>query len=161
MPHLALPQKQMTKEKLAQWLTENSIEQKTHEENVDYTEEEIAQFEHQSSLASRAIDRLTAILDTFKDAINHGVGEPTNYTIPETKGMKTLKENREFADSNIERGYAIVPTQLYGVPCTSNGKICFFDILGEHWEQYDYKMNPFQEEKYGSPLFKQEENLID
>lgn len=158
--HLALPQKQMTKEQLAQWLTENRIEEKCHEEHVDYTDAEIAEFEHQSSLASRAIDRLTIIAESFKKALNEGTVEPQNFTVPETKGLKVLKANREYADGQIERGYQIVPTQLYGLPCTANGKICFFDIMGEHWEQYDYKMNPFQEEKYGSPLFKEEEPLI-
>lgn len=159
--HIALPQKQMTKENLGKWLTENSIEIKQHEEHMDYTDAEIAQFEHESSLASRAIDRLTDLLDSFKSAVNEGNLEPQEFTVPETKGLKVIKANREFADSNIERGYQIIPTQLYGIPCTSNSKVCFFDIIGEHWEQYDYKFNPFQEEKYGSPLFKDEENLLD
>lgn len=156
--HLALPQKTMTKENLAKWLTENRIEEKTHEEKIDYTKEEIAAFEHDSSVASRAIDRLQDLLDSFKGLINDGNVDPKDFTVPETKGLKVLKANREYADGQIEKGYRVEPTQLYGVPCTSNGKVCFFDIEGEHWEQYDYKFNPFQEEKYGSPLFKEEED---
>lgn len=158
--HLALPQNTMTKENLAKWITENSIEQKTHEEHVDYTDAEIAQFEHESSLASRAIDRLSDIMDKFKSAINDGTPEPRDFTVPETKGLKVLKANREFADGQIEIGYRVVPTQLYGIPHGATSKIVFFDIEAGHWEQYDYRMNPFQMEKYGSPLFKEEENLL-
>jgi len=111
-------------------------------------------------VASRAIDRLTDLLDGFKSAVNDGNLEPRDFTVPETKGLKVLKANREFADGQIEIGYKVLPTQLYGIPCNNNGKICFFDIESSHWEQYDYKMNPFQEEKYGSPLFKEEEPLV-
>lgn len=160
MSHYALPQKTMTPENLAKWITENKVEDKVHEEKVDYTDAEIAEFEHQSSLASRAIDRLSDIMDKFKSAINDGTPEPRDFTVPETKGLKVLKANREFADGQIEIGHRIIPTQLYGLPCTQNGKICFFDAEGRHWEEYDHKMNPFQEEKYGSPLFKEEEPLI-
>jgi len=158
--HLALPTKTMTKENLAQWITENSIEQKSHEEHVEYTAEEIAAFEHESSLASRAIDRLTDLLDSFKQCVNEGNLEPRDFTVPETKGLKVLKANREFADGQIEIGYRVIPTQLYGIPHGATSKICFFDIESGHWEQYDYKMNPFQMEKYGSPLFKDEESLL-
>ncbi len=158
--HLALPQKQMTKENLAKWLTENSIETKTHEEHIDYTAEEIAEFEHQSSLASRAIDRLTELLTDFKECVNEGNMSPRDFTVPETKGLKVLKANREFADGQIELGYHVLPTQLYGIPYGASSKIVFFDIESSHWEQYDYRMNPFQMEKYGSPLFKEEEDKI-
>lgn len=158
--HLALPQKTMTKENLAKWLTENSIESKVHEEKVDYTKEEIAAFEHDSSVASRAIDRLQDLLDSFKSAVNDGNLEPKDFTVPETKGLKVLKANREFADGQIEIGHRIIPTDLYGIPCSSNGKICFFDIEANHFEQHDYKMNPFQQEKYGAPLFTEEEPLV-
>jgi len=151
----------MTKENLAKWLTENAIEQKTHEEHVDYTEAEIAEFEHQSSLASRAIDRLNDIAEKFNKALKEGIVEPQDFTIPETKGLKVLKANREFADGQIELGYRVVPTQLYGIPYAATSKIVFFDIESAHWEQYDYKMNPFQEEKYGTPLFKEEDSLLD
>ena len=158
--HLALPNKTMTKENLAQWITENTEEKKTHEEKVDYTAEEITAFEHQSSLASRAIDRLSDIVDRFNKAVKKGVMEPVSFTVPETKGLEVLKENRAHADSEIEKGYRIIPTQLYGVPYATTSKVVFFDIEGNHWEQYDYKFNPFQEEKYGTPLFNQEEPLV-
>jgi hypothetical protein len=161
MSHLALPQKTMTKENLAKWLTENTEEKKLHEEKVDYTAQEIIAFEHQSSLASRAIDRLTEIAEKFKKAMNEGVMIPETFTVPETKGLKILKENRAFADGEIEKGYRIIPTQLYGVPYAATSKVVFFDIEGNHFEQHDYKFNPFQEEKYGTPLFKDEENLLD
>lgn len=159
MSHLALPQKTLTPEKLGAWIADNAIENKEHEEKIDYTEAEIAEFEHQSSVASRAIDRLTELLDSFKKLVTEGNMEPKDFTVPETKGLKVLKANREYADGQIELGYRIVPTQLFGLPCQNNGKICFFDVTGAHWEQYDYKMNPFQEEKYGAPLFKEEQDL--
>ncbi len=150
--HLALPQT-MTPENLGAWIETNNIEKKNHEERFDLTAAEISAFEHNSSVASRAIDKLNGQLDYFKTLLKEGVQETVTVKVEPTQGLKVLQANREYADEQIERGYRTENTELYGIPYAGTKKICFFDIEGSHFEQYDYKMNPFQVEKYGQPLF--------
>lgn len=163
MRHAALPQT-LTIENLAVWIKENNIETKVHEEKFLLTEQEIAAFEHDSSVASREIDKLTKVKDKFMEYLkkgtpcldpDNGVFEEIPITIPGTKGIDILKANREYADAQIELGYRTENTQLYGIPYPENRKILFFDIEGNHWEQYNYGMNPIQIQKYGQPLFEE------
>lgn len=149
--HISLPQS-MTPEKLGQWLTMNAIENKQHEESFDLTEDEIRNFEHTSSVSSRAMDDLEALKDKFMSFLKDGTQEPTDVTIPPTKGLKALQANREFADAQIKLGVRVEITELYAIPCPENKKICFFDIEGNHFEQHDYRMNPGQMQKYDKPL---------
>ena len=150
--HIALPQT-MTVENLAAWIETNNIEKKMHEERFDLTETEIAAYEHDSSVASRAIDKLQSQLEHFKGLLKDGITESASVLIEPTVGLKILQANREFADQQIELGYRTENTELYGIPYGETKKILFFDIEGQHFEQYDYKMNPFQVEKYSKPLF--------
>ena len=57
MIHAYLPQT-LTPENLAIYIKKNSIEQRSHIEEIDLTPEEIAEFEHRSSAANRALDKL-------------------------------------------------------------------------------------------------------
>ena len=50
MLHVILPST-LTKENLASWLVENSIEKKIHVESKDLTADDISEFEHKSSAA--------------------------------------------------------------------------------------------------------------
>lgn len=157
--HLCLPQT-MTAENLGAWIADNNIEKKMHEEKYDLTPEEIAGFEHDSSAASREIDKLDKVKDTFMKLYKKGtdfdidkeIFLPATVVIPGTKGVEILSANREFADAQITLGYRTELTQLYGIPYPETKKIIFVDITGGHWENYDYKMNPPQLEKYGKPL---------
>lgn len=151
--HLALPQKGMTPEELGTWIVDNNIETRIHEEKIDYTPEEIAAFEHNSASASIAERKLTELLNAFKEQIMEGCQEEQKFSIEPTKGIKVHKANREYADKQIDLGYHTDSTTLYGIPYAATKKIIFVDVEGNHWEQYDYKMNPYQIEKYTSPLF--------
>jgi hypothetical protein len=151
--HLVLPQKGMTPEELGAWIVDNNIETRIHEEKIDYTTEEIAAFEHDSAAASIAERKLVDLLASFKEPLTEGCQEEKKFTIEPTKGTKVIKANREYADKQIEKGYRMDLTTLYGLPYPTTKKIIFVDIEGNHWQQYDYKMNPFQLEKYTSPLF--------
>lgn len=163
MLHRALPQT-MTKENLAIWIKGSNIETRVHEEKFDLTEVEIASFEHDSSVASREIDRLLNVKDAFNHTLKKGtlcidvekqVYEDVTVVIPGTKGIEVLQSNREYADAQIVKGYRTENTQLYGIPYPETKKILFFDIEGGRWEQYDYQMNPIQVQKYGQPLFEE------
>lgn len=149
--HLCLPQT-MTKENLAKWITENQIDMRMHEEKFDLTKEEIQDFEHNSSLASRAMDELNGIKDGFMERLKEGTEDPIDFTIPPTKGLKALQANREFADAQIKLGHRVVSTQLYAIPYPETKKILFFDVEGNIWEEYSRAMNPNQLQKYDKPL---------
>lgn len=154
MLHLCLPQA-MTAESLAVWIETNQIEKKTHEERFDLTEKEIAAFEHASSVASRAIDKIEGQLAYIKGLLKDGITETVPIKIEPTPGLKILNANREYADQQIELGYRTETTDVYGIPYPETKKIVFVDIEGNHYEQHDYRMNPHQIEKYGQPLFEQ------
>lgn len=159
--HPALPQTK-TKNDLGVWIKEHSEEARQHEEKVQYTEEELAEWKHKSAIASIEIEKLDALKKQFTNTLKkgtfcsdpqNGIYEPAHITIPGTKGLEILEANRSHASLQITNGYHTEITQLYGIPYAPSKKICFFDVEGNHWEQYDFLMNPYQMEKFGSPLF--------
>lgn len=154
--HPALPQTK-TQNELGAWIADNSIEPRTHEEKVNYTEKEIAEWKSRSALISIEIDKLEGVKETFMSFLKKGtpfdqvkeIFEDQRVIIPGTKGIDKLKENREHAGLQITNGFHIVSTSLFGIPFPEGKKICFFDLEANHWEQYDYKMNPHQLTQYG------------
>lgn len=159
MRHEALPQSK-TAEELGVWLTNEAIERKTHREEVEYTDEEIQEFEHKSSVASRALDKLKHIEDDFKKMIKEGVEKPVDVTVPPTKGTKILESRRKHADSEIEKGYYEDTVDLYGIPYPEGETILFFDNEGNIWDSYTLEMTVEQKEQYVG-LFKAGKNLKD
>lgn len=166
--HPALPQSK-TVEALAVWIKENSIEQRWHEEKIDYTPEEIQKFEHLSAKVSIELDELKAVHDTFKQWLKKGTVcidketqkfEDQVVRIPGTKGTDALEANRDYASRQIKLGYKVEKTELFGIPYSTDRKIIFFDIEGREWDQYSYKMNPHQVEQYGNPLFDEKRKSV-
>jgi hypothetical protein len=157
--HEALPQS-MTPENLGEWINSNSIDTNTHIEEILYTEEEIKEFEHKSSLASRSIDEIEAVEKKVKEMVKEGIDEPVNVTIPPTKGTKILKENRLYADEQILKGFNEVSTPLFGIPYPEKGKVLWFDIEGNLFEQYTTDMTPEQFKTHGT-LFNLQEAIED
>lgn len=148
MRHEALPQG-MTVEQLAQWLYENKIDSKTHKEEEPYTDEEIQEFEHKSSLASRSIDKLAEIEKTVKEHLKEGIfDDPISITLPPTKGNKALLANRKYADEQITLGYVSREIDLYGIPDDKTEKILFFDAEGNVWDDYSENMSEDQKHQY-------------
>lgn len=160
MRHETLPQS-LTVEKLAQWLYENKVDTKSHTEEVPYTEEEITEFEHKSSLASRSLDKLDAIEQRVKLHLKEGVHEePIPITIPPTKGRKILTANRLYADKQIDLGYAMTEIDLYGIPDDRSEQILFFDNEGTIWDDYSENMNEDQKKQYVGMFSNNEEGEI-
>lgn len=147
MRHESLPQT-LSPEKLAEWIQINKVDTFNHTEEIPFTEEEIQELEHKSSLASRAIDKLTGVEKYFKELIKKGTpfnedrGEyqPISVTIPPTKGVDALKANREFADKQIELGYKEDITHLYLVPNPEVSEMLMVDIEGQEWPEYSRNM---------------------
>lgn len=148
-----------TPENLALWIKENAIEQRVHTEKIELTPQQIAELEHKSSLASRAIDRLEAQLKTIQEVFKKGTQEPYEFTIYPTKGIETLKANRKYADETIENKFTEENYTLYGIPYPETKSIIFVDIEGKEFEQYRASMTPDQMIAYNT-LFSVEEQEV-
>jgi hypothetical protein len=145
----------MTKENLGAWITDNSKQDFDDNEEIELTKVEVAELEHKSSLASRALDRLKAVEDFFKMYIQNGtptisdVLQPIDITIPPTEGTKILKSRREFADKLIEQGYRVETTHLFTIPYPEKKKMVVVDIVGNEWATYTKDMTKSEIEMYG------------
>lgn len=146
MKHPALPQS-MTVENLANWITVNSTETISHIEKIELEEEQVHELESQSSLASRAIDRLEEKKKEFMDILKEGTPDvemPYDVTIPPTKGLKILKANRAFADKQLEQGFREDTTDLYMIPYPEESQMVAIDIMGNEWPEFTKEMTPDQ-----------------
>jgi hypothetical protein len=154
MPHPSLPSS-MTAENLGQWIEQNSKNSFEHTEKIPLTDEDIAMFEHKSSLASRALDRLKAVEDNFKFYLKKGsphedgVPQPIDITIPPTSGTDVLKANREHADKILEQGYQVEITKLYTIPWPEESQMVVVTIEGDEWPMYTKPMGKDQKALYG------------
>lgn len=150
--HPALPEK-MTVEQLAVWLTEQAVDKRQHVTKIDLTPEEIHEHEGKIRGATAAIYDLQDLEKTIKNTIKKGNGEePTDYTIPPTKGTETLDANRRFSDKLLKQGYKEDITPLYGI--LFKLRLYFFDIEGK--EFFD---EPWGGER-GPGLFDDENDLV-
>lgn len=148
MRHYSLPAT-LSAERLADWIRDNKVDTFNHVEEVPLTEEEIQEFEHESSLASRAIDKLKFLKSLFDETLKKGTPfnvekmdhEPVSYTIPPTKGIESLSKNREFADKSIEKGFKEEITNLFLIPHPEEGRMVMVDITGVEYEQYSRDMS--------------------
>lgn len=152
--HPALPQTK-TPEQLAIWIKENSKHDFNHDEKIILTADEVQELEHKSSAASRALDRLKKVEESFKYYMTNGtpvVGgtvEPVDITIPPTRGTKELKANREHADKILEQGYQVVTTPLYTIPYPEESTMVVVTIEGDEWPMYTKPMSKDQKAMYG------------
>lgn len=160
MLHPALPQT-FTKENLAQWITENKIDQREDVQQVDLTIDEIQELEHKSSVASRAMDNLESLLKAFKSVLNSGTPvndfqepQPCGFTIPPTVGLKTLELRRKIADQTIIDGYRTEITWVYGIPYPESEQILYFDIEGRYYPSHDQNMTPEQKDQFNMPMLR-------
>ena len=154
--HPSLPQT-MTIENLSQWITENSVDSFTDKRPKPLTDDDIAEYEHKSSVCSRELDKLKAVEKEFKDFMKEGTPEDQfgehqsiTITIPATKGTKALNEERESADKIIMDGQIVESTQLYTIPYPEGKKMVVVDIQGKEYEHLTKDMTQDQLEKHGN-----------
>lgn len=157
MIHAYLPQT-LTPENLAVWIKQNSIEQRSHVEEIELTAEEIAEFEHRSSAANRALDKLETQLKSIQEIFKKGTQEPVEIKIYPTKGIETLKANRKFADDQIEKGVREEITLLYAIPVPEKKIIIYVTIEGKEFEDYRSDMSKDQLIAY-TTLFSEDEQV--
>lgn len=166
--HRCLPQT-LTKEKLAQLITEKQKQVIPHLDKRTFDPEEIAEFEHKSSLASRSIDELDEVKEQFMHRLKKGTDpdpkdptkfQPFDITIPPTKGIDALKANREFADGEIKRGYEECVTDVYMIPFPEEELMVAVTIEGYEAPKYTRKMRPEELATDGN-LFRKETQLLE
>lgn len=159
MIHPVLPQT-YTPENLAIWIKQNSLEQKAHIEEIELTAEEIAELEHRSSAAMRALDKLESQMKTIQEIFKKGTTEPYDVTIYPTKGMEVLKANRKYADDSIEKGVREETTMLYAIPWPEKKRIIYVTIEGVEFEQYGTDMSKEQLIAYNTIFSEDEETAV-
>lgn len=157
--HDCLPQT-MTPENLADWIKSNKVEVVNHIEKFPLTEEEIAEFQRSSSVASRQIDKLKDTKKYFTTLVDKGTPysisiddhTPVSVTIPPTKGIKVLEANRKYADDQIEKGYKEEITTIYLIPWPEYEKMVAVDIEGYEWQKYSRTMSKDEVRQHGKPI---------
>lgn len=160
MRHASIPQS-LTPENLATWILDNKDSTFQHIEKTELTEETVRDYEHKSSLASRAIDRLNEVKNNFMEILKNGTPDlekPVDVTIPPTKGLKVLTANREFADKQLEQGFSEEIIDIYMLPDPENGRMVAMDIEGKEYENYSTDMSEDEHKKFGK-LFKKEKKV--
>ena len=158
----------MTTENLAKWITQNQKQVICHVDKTPLTPEEVADYEHKSSMASRAIDRLEEVKADFMHYFKKGTlptpegdgnFQPQTITIPPTKGVDALKKNREFADDILEKGYTEVTTDVYMIPYPEEEMMVAVTILGHECTDYSRKMDENEKQLYGKLFIKENGEL--
>lgn len=165
--HRSLPQK-MTKEKLAKFITENQKQVIDHIDKLPLTPEQVNEYEHKSSMASRAIDKLDEVKADFMHFYKKGTAAnpdgkgghiPQDIKIPATKGVDALKKNREHADGILEKGYLEETTKIYMIPSPDDSQMVGVTIEGYEAPEYTRKMRDDEEQLYGKLFIKQDGEL--
>lgn len=156
MLHDALPQT-FTPEKLAVWFKENSIDQRKHTEEIELTPENKVELKEKITLSTSKIYELKDIAALFNQSLKKGTPfiaderKSEIHTIPPTKGLDALEENRRHADEILKKGFMEIETVIFGIPWKK--KVIYFDVEGK--EYFSEVMNPDQMSQFGNTLFEE------
>lgn len=162
MIHHSLPQTKTTAQ-LSEWIQEHKIDIINHVTKIDYTPEEIHDFEHQIANNNAAIMELEQLKKLISETIKKGTSVkhlndkdveylPEDFTVPPTKGLDALKSNIEYLVEKIQRGYREDVTTLYLIPVPETQMIVSVDIEGEEYPDHTKPMTSEQQVQY-STLF--------
>jgi hypothetical protein len=129
MNHNCLPNS-LTPELLGEWLVKNAREKFTEERKIYYSEEELQEFKDKAVASGIELNNLASLKARVSKLLDNGNPEPLTEEIPETKGIKVLKDNREVCEKEVEKGYFIEEIKIYGIPNQETNTMDFFDIEG-------------------------------
>lgn len=123
-----------TGSELASWLRNNAVEKFTDQRKDMFAVESIREFEHESSVNGREMNKLLDLKALVNKIVTKGndTEEEMVFRIPPTLGTKVLDMQRRQNDDLIERGYELVETEIFGIPNPEFGTMEFFDIEGLH-----------------------------
>ena len=162
MIHPSLPQTK-TPEQLGEWIQENKINQIIHIEKTDLSEEEIQKIEHKVATVTKQLYDLDSLKKEFMETLNKGTDFdqtsetflPQDFTIPPTKGIKKLEENRKYYSQILKDGFTTAEVQLFAIPNPEGETIVYVNIEGEENEFYRENMTEEQKIQFNS-LFKED-----
>lgn len=128
--HASLPV-HLTVEELQQWIRRASVEKFKDTTKRYFTNEEVQEFEHESSKNGRSINRLMGILAKATGAIKKGTTEELTIVIPATVGTDLFDKFRHQNDDLIEAGYEEVECEVFGIVNTRTAEMEYFALDGQ------------------------------
>lgn len=148
--HALLPQTLEAYE-IGTWLKSNSVEEFTDELKRYFDEDEIGEFEHESSASGREINRLKSILKSVTEHVNKGGEEDLTIELPATIGVKDLENQRKQNDDLVERGYEVEENRIYGIVDEENATMEYFTVEGTHVKDRSRNLSAREKVEYLSP----------
>lgn len=149
--HFLLPDL-LTPEACAAWLKSNYKEKFDNETKIIYTNDDISEFSVQSSRIGGEQIGLSELSKIVADHIKNG-GEEQMITLPQTRGTKSLGEDRHILDMRVKKGYETKTETIYGIPDYENEMMVYFNETGEHISDRDRKFSARESVEFGG-LFK-------
>ncbi len=157
----------MTIESLKDWIRTNKVDSTNHMEKIPLTTDEINELQRESSMASRASDKLKGTLKYFTELIKKGtpwdsaneMHRPISVTIPPSKGLEKLEANRKFADLQLENGFREEVTPIFFIPWPEFEKMVAMDIEGNEWSAYSRDMTKDEVAQHGRPVLQASRQL--
>lgn len=128
--HATLPQT-LTDQELQQWIIRSSVERFMDKTKRYYEAEEIADFEHESSVNGRKINMLQGILKKCTEAIQKGTIEDIVITIPKNDGTKNYDAFRFQNDNLIDAGFEEIACEVFGIVNVDNEVMEYFTLAGK------------------------------
>lgn len=156
--HSLLPAKLIGAE-LTAWLQSSAVEKFTDEQKRIFSQDELKDFEHESSVNGREMNRLNDIVTVIKKHVIKGGKEPLELIVPATLGTKFLDTFRRQNDDLIECGYEMIETEIFGIPSAESESMEFFDASGNHIPERSRPLSPREKHKYLG-MFQQEKSRI-
>jgi hypothetical protein len=138
----------MDNDQFADWLRLSAAEQFPDSEKVYFTPEDVAEFEHESSVNGREFNRLSELKKRFEAVIKKGTEEKIVFEIPATVGTKKLELQRRQNDDLIEKGYDLIEMDVFGIVNTDAETMEYFNIEGEMIENRNRELTPKEKHKF-------------
>lgn len=145
--HPALPHA-LNDNELADWLRLNAVQKFTDKKRDHYTDEELQEFEHESSLNGREYNRLAGIKKMVADLCSKGTEENVTIVVPKTVGTKMLEIQRRQNDDMVEFGFEETEVEVFAIPFADAETMEFFDVEGSHYADRSRPMSAKERHEY-------------
>jgi len=145
--HPTLPQN-LSETELSAWIKRVKVEQFTESQKKYFTPEEIQEFEHESAINGRWIDRLKSLVKEASEAATNGNDEDVVIVIPACSGTKFYDKTRSQNYELIERGYEEIETEVFGIVNRDNGVMEYFTITGVNIEERTRPLSAKEKQQY-------------
>jgi len=138
----------LTDEEFAEWIKMYAVEKFEDTEKRYFSEDEIAEFEHESSKNGREFNRLADMKKDIFEIITKGTEEEITFTIPATVGTKMLETQRRQNDDLIEKRFEVIDIEVFGIVNHENETMEYFTVDGELMEKRTRVLTPKEKHKH-------------